>query len=674
MPLNDPIGSSAADVLVRNASDLDKLINSSEYSVQNRVGDYDRTISGINQDANDQIARLGFEQPISYNTSGQTLLRVTQTVTNGGLIYAPAFGTAFPFVTSGAFNSGLWRVISTVDVNSVISATQVNNVAALRLFSPVLNNQQVYTAGKLSINDGLAGDYVWDSSSVLADDGYRVVKVTALTTGRFLLLENKEVNSISELRSFVDLKDGIKKTTLFNKIRSIGGSNDFFFDSSSSAQDNNGSIIKPNSGTGRWLSNKRSVSALQFGALGDGSGNTPTDTADDISAAVWNVWPSFITGASYLQQPGHDWGDATYLSANKPFKNTDTWDFIGCQLALWSGFDVSVPSGNYILNQPLRYTNTMRNSISSPAMYSAIFKFKNINTHLKIWGAKCLFDLYRIGGVPTIFNNISIIGESGYSAAANPNFDGRLVGILHTNTNGVHFNDGWIAGGLDMAFDFKDYTGDCFVNGTTTEFCGTSFAVGTGCDITVNDCNVWQSYAAYVPCSVVLGTGSGARITIDACRAIGYSGNVLSGIAVKCSWSAGRIDLLTGGGISLSSGNTISNVDITLQPTTGTPIQLLSKSNFLNNNITAINLTHAIINIGAGFANDTSLVKVTGNTIDITGTFAEGGLLVTSIVNGASYTGAATKCLFSNNVIYNQALATIGLSGTNTVTANQFGV
>ena len=188
------------------------------------------------------------------------------------------------------------------------------------------------------------------------------------------------------------------------------------------------------------------------------------------------------------------------------------------------------------------------------------------------------------------------------------------------------------------------------------------------------NCNLWQSYAAYVPCSVVCGTGAGARVTIDGSRAIGYSGVLFSGTKAKFSWVGGRIDMLAGGVVSLAEGCSIMDTDITLQPSTTTAIQLLSKSNLIGNNISGANLTHAIINIGLGFANDTCLVKVSSNTMDITGTFAESGLLITSIVNGTGYTGAATKCLFSNNVIYNQASAAIGLSGTNTIATNQFGV
>lgn len=192
MPLNDPIGSSAADVLVRNASDLDKIVNGSDYQVQTRTGSYDRTISGINKDAGDQIARIGFEQPTTYSTGGQTLLRVTQTVTNGGLIYAPAFGTTFPFVTSGAFNATLWRVINQIDSMSVISAAQVQSLSALMSFVPLFDGQQVEMKCRTSSGDGGGGSWYYSSSSTALDDGGTCV--TCGATGRMLRKYDGSVN------------------------------------------------------------------------------------------------------------------------------------------------------------------------------------------------------------------------------------------------------------------------------------------------------------------------------------------------------------------------------------------------------------------------------------------------------------------------------------------------
>jgi hypothetical protein len=193
MPLNDPVGSNAVDVLLRNASDLDKIVSSSEYSVTTRTGANDRTISGINKDASDQIARIGFEQPTAYSTGGQTLLRVTQTVTNGGFIYAPAYGTTFPFITSGAFNSTLWRVISTVDAGVVIGLTQATDISALRVFSPSFNKQQVSTASYSAGVNGGGNSFYWDSSSVEPDNKGTVIKPTATSgAGRFLAARESE--------------------------------------------------------------------------------------------------------------------------------------------------------------------------------------------------------------------------------------------------------------------------------------------------------------------------------------------------------------------------------------------------------------------------------------------------------------------------------------------------
>jgi len=213
MPLTDAVPSSAADVLVRNANDLDLLVNGAGTQVSARTGKTIRSFSGINQDASDQISRIGFEQPVAYNTAGQTLLRVTQTVTNGGLIYAPAFGTIFPFVTSGSFNAGLWRVISSVDGNAVLSVVQKNSVSDLSSYSPIADKQQVTTSGYFSSSRNGANSYAFILGSTDTVDGGKTL--TAIG-GRWKLLYDK-----LSLHDYGAIGDAITSNAyIFNTIES----------------------------------------------------------------------------------------------------------------------------------------------------------------------------------------------------------------------------------------------------------------------------------------------------------------------------------------------------------------------------------------------------------------------------------------------------------------------
>ena len=103
--------------------------------------------------------------------------------------------------------------------------------------------------------------------------------------------------------------------------------------------------------------NGAQVNAIDYGALGDGSGALVGSAA---TGASWNVWPTWINGANYGTKPGHDYGDAAYLAANPPFQTTDTWDFVGIQLALWAvqtagGGTVNLTGTDYVVNRPIRF-------------------------------------------------------------------------------------------------------------------------------------------------------------------------------------------------------------------------------------------------------------------------------------------------------------------------------
>lgn len=72
------------------------------------------------------------------------------------------------------------------------------------------------------------------------------------------------------------------------------------------------------------------------GALGDGTGDTPTDTGDDISTALWNTWDNTLFKTSLAWSP---YGGGSFVAPTGrtvPFLNTDSWDYIGANLSCWS--------------------------------------------------------------------------------------------------------------------------------------------------------------------------------------------------------------------------------------------------------------------------------------------------------------------------------------------------
>lgn len=100
MPLSDPIGSTAADVLGRNAQDIDRVVNGGA-TVTTRTG---RQIMSIDQ----ALLSLGTEPPVTF-AAGIGVTRATQAVIYSGVIYH-ARPDAIPFTTTGTFNAAQWTM------------------------------------------------------------------------------------------------------------------------------------------------------------------------------------------------------------------------------------------------------------------------------------------------------------------------------------------------------------------------------------------------------------------------------------------------------------------------------------------------------------------------------------------------------------------------------------
>ena len=139
-------------------------------------------------------------------------------------------------------------------------------------------------------SDGECDLYLDDSVS------YRIILknsagVTQFDKDRIASLGSTQVqsfNSIAALR----LRSG---TTIANAAKTLGyyaagdgGGNSFYWDSTSTATDNAGTVIKPTavSGAGRWISTSYLVNLEMFGAILDGSTDNSTAFAAAINASA----------------------------------------------------------------------------------------------------------------------------------------------------------------------------------------------------------------------------------------------------------------------------------------------------------------------------------------------------------------------------------------------------
>lgn len=418
------------------------------------------------------------------------------------------------------------------------------------------------------------------------------------------------------------------------------------------------------------------VSVKDFGALGDGTGRTPNDTGVDISIASWNTWSGtpFLTNPSYTP-PG-------FMAARaKPFLNTDTWDYIGCNLALWYAGSLSLatyfPAGTYVIN--LSGTNKVagfngliimkgqeqmifgdgpyKTTITSKEN-AAFFAANNVGTQ----NYYSLFCFYRTGGPPSGIRDIGIVGPNSYSSA-----NKNLTLILSQNINGVTFRDLWLSV-ADIGIEADTSSGDSHAKGITTEYCfSASVYTDSTSEITIDFCNFWAS-ATIVGQTGVTALG---RASVTNSRLIGFYGssiNAVSGIFsnnyVNCGSATNAV--VFGAGPSIISDNQITG------SSPSTMVTVSSNASIVGNVITN-SAPHACLNLGpqTTSANTATNLSVVGNTfIKTDATSAVDNYAIIAVQSGSSYTAAATaSCLIANNTFQGRALNQIGNA---TLTKNTF--
>jgi lysophospholipase L1-like esterase len=179
MPLSDPIGSSAADVLVRNASDLDTIINSDYSSIINRVGSNVITEKGRQDIFQAHLAASNFEVPVQF-AAGLTMLRLSQTVLYLGKYYSAA---RVNFTTTSTFVPSDWVFHSGADESYVKGLFYVANVPDLRALVPLFNGQLVQVSSYTTAGDGGIFTARWNSSGVTSDNGITTFKAASLSVG-----------------------------------------------------------------------------------------------------------------------------------------------------------------------------------------------------------------------------------------------------------------------------------------------------------------------------------------------------------------------------------------------------------------------------------------------------------------------------------------------------------
>jgi hypothetical protein len=309
------------------------------------------------------------------------------------------------------------------------------------------------------------------------------------------------------------------------------------------------------------------VYAEWFGA--QQSTATPTSTSVNITNKAWNSWPSFINGANF--PASQNYGNSVYLAANKPFSNSDTWDFISIQRALWSFGEVTsgtrgsvqLLGGAYSLSRAIRYVGDMASTLIGEGQTKTILLFANLATHevqtFDSGTAKCLLTFYASGPDPINISSFGVIGPSGYDPLS-----GTIYSVAMQSSNGITFNNVWFSTGNALLY-LERSSNDIWVNLCKFEYGNNQiYGYDSGSWIQVANSGFWKAgfyevglnvagYAFVSGCTLVslnipyiLGLGSHVSSTTIIQDTTGYR-TIVDGRTITR-----RLDIPAGGTVSVA--------------------------------------------------------------------------------------------------------------------------
>jgi hypothetical protein len=414
------------------------------------------------------------------------------------------------------------------------------------------------------------------------------------------------------------------------------------------------------------------VSVQDFGALGDGSGATPNDTGDDISIASWNTWDNTPWKDDPAYSPWYANVSATFQPPRaKPFANDDTWDFIGCNLALWQSYrqeqKTYFPAGTYVMNaystipkggyQGLFVMKGMEQVICGAGPYETLIVWKENAAFFQSnnYGVENYYKLlscYRIGGPPTNIMEMAFVGPTNYDSESK-----NITGIYCANINGVTFRDLWLTS-CEYGIYAYDNSGDSHISRTTAEYCfGAFLYTDATSEISVDFCNFWSSTTNVLRQRGVWGLG---RISVTNSRSIDFRGGGIEGASGIVSNNYVTTSLSNGNSITLTGSGLVSNNQIIGSPA-GASIAVVENVSIIGNYIYNTS-NHNCINLGNGAASSAHHIVIDGNTFIKTNSASEAqNYAIIAPVNNVGYTGAATNTvIISNNTFQGRALPIVG--------------
>lgn len=440
-----------------------------------------------------------------------------------------------------------------------------------------------------------------------------------------------------------------------------------------------------------------------FGARGDGSGVTPADEGIDITNAAWNTWvgTQFYPGsANYADSPfnsslGNPAGAFNPPTA-KPFKNTDTWDYIGCNLALWSGaVAVYFPAGTYkiTMTDASRLTGwyltglyTMRGqaqniygdgptlssvtAAETPAELTAVGQPNGVETFNAI-------TFFRTAGPLRNMSMMAFGAPAGYPGGTPSSWTNiRMLGLC----NGMTFRNMYV-GGSDRGISFSDTpTPPLAITHSDNHILSTVFEDNLDNSIFYGPGSTWLYISN---CNFGGGTGKAGQIHVECAgtsdvvlvqNLFGFTSLGSSGLnAGACSFVGNTVNATSINEYAIFAGpaNVTGNY-FSGSTANNAMLRVNADANVAGNVFTDdANGTKPIIAMGDNSAASATNISIIGNTfIKSNATVSADNYSIVAPETGVSSTTAATQsCMIANNTFQGRALKSIGSA---VLTSNSF--
>lgn len=407
------------------------------------------------------------------------------------------------------------------------------------------------------------------------------------------------------------------------------------------------------------------VSVKDFGALGDGSGATPASQGVTIMAQPWNTWNGNPLKTNLANSP---YGTTAVFvpPTAQPFQDTDTWDYIGCQLALWSGAkSIYFPEGTFVINlTAARPNGLIRMTGQESTMFgagtyetkittsnnAAFFAANNVGVadfYKLIWN-------YRVTGTPSTIRDMCLIGPTGYTQASQ-----NLTLSCGSNMNGVTHRDLWITSAA-RGITGDTSTSDCHISRVTAEFLFDAVVnTDVNSEFSIDFCNFWSSAQV----AGQKGVNALGRVAITNSRFMEFQAGAV--IAATGVFVGNTVRCLTGGAasaVNFGSNSVYGNNDV--EGAMGSAlVQLGSKSSAVGGRIKVTSQQPAL-NLGNGTASSAGGCTVSNMVLTKTdNTAGAQNFLITALLSGVDFTSAATSStMISGCIQTGNAMAAVGLA------------